>query len=150
MRFGLRVAVAAMIGATGAGMMLATIVGRRELYDPAALAAAGGGALVGGLIFAGWFGRRGRYGWPIAALGALLATAAGGAFGGFGIALANPYIDTISGLMMGAVYGLLVTFSGPVQVFFWAAAFAGIHLAARRFRVAAHAIASGGREGFTR
>ena len=149
MRFGWRVAVAVMIGATGAGVMLAMMVGRRQLYDPAALTAAGGGALVGGLIFAGWFGRRGRFGWPIAALGALLATAAGGAFGGLGMAMADPYFGAVSGMMVGAVYGFLVTFSGPVQAFLWAAAFAGIHLAARRFRGGAHAIASGAGEGFT-
>lgn len=150
MRFGQRVAVAAMIGATGAGVMLAMMVLRQELYDLAPLAAAGGGALTGGLIFAGWFGRRGRFGWPIAVLGALLATAAGGAFGGLGLALADPYMRAVEGLMIGAVFGPLVTFSGPLQGLLWGAAFAGIHLAARRLRGGApHGNASGAGEGFT-
>ena len=150
MRFGQRMAVAAMIGATGAGVMLVEMALQGGLYDPPALTAAGGGALGGGLIFAGWFGRRGRFGWPIAVLGALLATAAGGAFGGMGVALADPYVRVVEGLMIGAIYGLMVTFNGPVQALFWAAAFAGIHLAARRLRGGApHAIASGTGEGFT-
>jgi hypothetical protein len=142
--------VAAMIGATGVGVMLVTVLLDPKIYHPAILAAAGGGALVGGLIFAGWFGRRGRFGWPIAVLGALLATAAGGAFGGAGLALADPHIDALSGLMIGAIYGPLVAFYGPAQALFWVAAFAGIHLVARRMRDRApHAIASGTGEGFT-
>ena len=150
MRFGQRMAVAAMIGATGAGVMLVEMALQGGLYDPPALTAAGGGALGGGLIFAGWFGRRGRFGWPIAVLGALLATAAGGAFGGLGLALVDPYARAVEGLMIGAIYGPLVTFSGPAQALFWGAAFAGIHLAARGFRDRAlHGNASGAVEGFT-
>ena len=150
MRFGQRMAVAAMIGATGAGVMLVEMALQGGLYDPPALTAAGGGALVGGLIFAGWFGRRGRFGWPIAVLGALLATAAGGAFGGLGLALVDPYVRAVEGLMIGAIYGPLVTFSGPAQALFWGAAFAGIHLAARGFRDRAlHGNATGAVEGFT-
>ena len=150
MTFGQRAAVAAMIGATGAGVLQVTTLLEREYYETAALGAAGGGALTGGMIFAGWFGRRGRFGWPIAVLGALLATAAGGAFGGLGLALVDPYVRAVEGLMIGAIYGPLVTFSGPAQALFWGAAFAGIHLAARGFRDRAlHGNASGAVEGFT-
>lgn len=83
-------------------------------------------------------------------LGALLATAAGGAFGGLGLALADPCMRAFEGLMIGAIYGPLVAFSGPVHALFWGAAFAGIHLAARGFRDRAlHGKASGAGEGFT-
>jgi hypothetical protein len=61
-----------------ANMALADLPWGLILRYVAAMAA---GGAVAGLIFAGFFGRRGVFGWVLAALGGLLATAISGALG---------------------------------------------------------------------
>ncbi|MEM6277267.1 MAG: hypothetical protein AAF714_09975 [Pseudomonadota bacterium] len=85
------------------------------------------GAWIGGLLFAGAYGKPGYFGWGEALVAALLSVAVGGAVGGTCIV---PVIGTV----LGPIFLFQLSFESPLAALAVLLAFATIHLRARSIR----------------
>jgi hypothetical protein len=116
-----RVAVAVMVGLSGAAVMAAINWGQNGGYDgPALLAGAFGGATIAGWLLAGKFGRR----WRSAILASLTATCLGAALGAF-LVLLRP-----EALMMGPIFVTGALLDAPLLLVFWAVSQLAVHVGA--------------------
>ncbi|MGL5010919.1 MAG: hypothetical protein ACRC6I_13645 [Paracoccaceae bacterium] len=118
-----RLATAALIGLSGATVMLA-ITGLRP--DAALISAAGIGATIAGLPVARLFGHPGRRGVALALLGAVLATAIGASVAGFIVGLASNYLALVI-IAPAVVAGAVI--SSPLAAAAWLVTLGGTHLA---------------------
>ena len=101
----------------------------------------GVGGIVAGWALAGLFGRRGAFGWALAAIGAILATLLAGAIGGLVSSL--PALLSGSGVSAEAIRIAAAAFVAPFAVAaapwlgaVWVAAVAALHLLSRAARSA--------------
>ncbi len=93
------------------------------------------GAALAGMLFYALFGRAGRRGWLLAALGAVLATAVGamlavlvlGLWGGEGI-LEDPSV-----VLFGPWFIMMMFDQHPVAILLWMGVMAAAHLVLRRY-----------------
>ncbi len=131
-----RLQVAGLTAAAGGIVSLAMVVfgGSMAMFLPVGegfhLGAAMGAGLAG-LTLASCFGRPGRRGWAIAALGAVAATLLGAVVGAglLGLIYFAPVKTGALGLI--AILGAV---ENPIAVLIWAVCMAALHQAARRLR----------------
>ncbi|MEE4120560.1 MAG: hypothetical protein V2I65_16285 [Paracoccaceae bacterium] len=118
----------AATGATGAWLFVGEVI----LFH-------GAGGLVAGTVLAGLMGRRGTAGWPLAALGGILATLLAGLIGGLlsslpallsGVSLVTEAIRIGAAMLVTPLAVAAVPRLGAV----WAVAMAALHLLARAAR----------------
>lgn len=108
------------------------------------------GAIAGGAVFAGFFGKQDGAGWLLALAGAGLSTGLGASIGGLELALLTDPAMAFTALLWAplAIATLFLEMWQAAAV--WAITFLAIHLAARRTRSgAAHENGNGGVRGFT-